>query len=107
MKLASSVAAAGDGKPEKYFLFSISNFTLKRANLNAAQAQNIKAIIQPNFPKGFNAHTYITNAGAAPKDTISERLSYSAPKSLSVLVNLATLPSSPSKISAIKIAIAE
>ena len=37
IKLASNVAAAGDGKPEKYFLFSISNFTLKRANLNAAQ----------------------------------------------------------------------
>ena len=39
MKLARSVAAAGDGKPEKYFLFSMSSFTLKRANLNAAQAQ--------------------------------------------------------------------
>ena len=57
MKLASNVAAAGDGKPEKYFLFSMSNFTLKRANLNAAHSQYIKAIIQPNFPKGFNAHT--------------------------------------------------
>ena len=30
MKLASNVAAAGDGKPEKYFLFSISNFNLPR-----------------------------------------------------------------------------
>jgi len=36
-------------------------------------------------------------AGATPKDTMSERLSYSLPKALAVLVQRATRPSSPSK----------
>src|ERR1700691_2564596 len=36
-------------------------------------------------------------AGATPKDTISERLSYSLPKALSVWVQRATRPSNPSQ----------
>ena len=35
-------------------------------------------------------------AGASPKDTMSERLSYSLPKALSVCVHRATRPSNPS-----------
>ncbi len=36
-------------------------------------------------------------AGATPKDTMSDRLSYSLPNALSVLVQRATRPSNPSK----------
>jgi hypothetical protein len=36
-------------------------------------------------------------AGATPNDTISDRLSYSLPNALSVWVQRATRPSSPSK----------
>ena len=39
MKLAKSVAAAGEGKPKKYFLLSMSNFTLNLASRMAAHAQ--------------------------------------------------------------------
>ena len=34
------------------------------------------------FTHTLEAHSYITSAGAAPNDTMSDRLSYSAPNSL-------------------------
>ena len=81
----------------------------------------MKAAIQPSFvvthgpssgmfcaaEKSLSAHSYITRAGATPKDTMSDRLSYSAPKALWVCVNRATRPSRPSKTSATKIASAD
>jgi len=39
----------------------------------------------------------VTIAGASPNDTMSDKLSYSLPNSLDVLVSLATRPSSPSR----------
>ena len=45
-------------------------------------------------------------AGATPNETISDKLSYSAPNLLEVFVNLATRPSRPSIHNAIKIEIA-
>ena len=44
-------------------------------------------------------------AGARPNDTMSERLSYSLPKALSVCVQRATRPSRPSKTMATNTAI--
>ena len=38
----------------------------------------------------------MTSAGAAPKETMSDRLSYSAPNGLCVRVSRATRPSRPS-----------
>jgi hypothetical protein len=43
-------------------------------------------------------------AGARPNDTMSDKLSYSLPNSLAVLVSRATRPSSPSRNIAAKIA---
>ena len=39
IKLASNVAAAGEGRPEKNFLLSKSSFTLNLASLKAAHVQ--------------------------------------------------------------------
>jgi hypothetical protein len=49
----------------------------------------------------------MTSAGAAPNDTISDRLSYWAPNSLCVLVMRAIRPSRPSRTIAMKMAHAE
>ena len=46
------------------------------------------------------------NAGAAPKETMSDKLSICSPNALCVLVRRATRPSSPSRTMAIKIAMA-
>ena len=48
----------------------------------------------------------MTSAGAAPKLTMSDRLSYSAPKALCVRVRRATRPSRLSSTMATKIAMA-
>ncbi len=48
----------------------------------------------------------MTSAGAAPNETMSARLSYSAPNADWVLVSRATRPSSPSSTIATKIAMA-
>ena len=39
IKLASNAAAAGEGRPKKNCLLSMSSLTLNRANLKAAQVQ--------------------------------------------------------------------
>ena len=57
-------------------------------------------------PMSRSAHSYISSAGAAPKDTMSVRLSYSAPKADCVRVRRATRPSMLSRTIATKIAIA-
>jgi hypothetical protein len=49
----------------------------------------------------------MTSAGATPNDTMSARLSYSAPNALWVWVKRATRPSSPSNTMATKIASAD
>ena len=46
------------------------------------------------------------SAGATPNETMSDKLSYSAPNALCVLVMRATRPSNPSNTIAIKIAMA-
>ena len=46
----------------------------------------------------------MTRAGATPKETISARLSYSAPNLLDVLVSRAIRPSSPSNTNANRMA---
>ena len=53
-----------------------------------------------------STHSYITSAGAAPNETMSDRLSYSAPNALCVLVSRATRPSRLSSTMATKMAIA-
>ena len=52
-----------------------------------------------------SAHSYTRSAGAAPNDTMSARLSYSAPKADCVRVRRATRPSRLSSTIATKIAI--
>ena len=66
----------------------------------------MKAAVQPNLPRSRSTHSYITSAGAAPKLTMSARLSYSAPNALCVRVSRATRPSMPSSTIATKTAIA-
>ena len=53
-----------------------------------------------------SAHSYMISAGAAPKDTMSARLSYSAPNADCVRVRRATRPSRLSSTIATKIATA-
>ena len=69
------------------------------------QITNIRDINQPSPLTSFNTHIYMISAGATPKLITSDKLSNSAPKRLVPLRSLATLPSKPSKIPAIKIAI--
>ena len=57
-------------------------------------------------PRSRSAHSYITSAGAAPNDTMSARLSYSAPNADWVRVSRATRPSMLSRTIATKIATA-
>src|SRR5215831_12197308 len=105
-KPATSAAAAGLGRPWKKRLSTTWMFVLNRASLKAAATQNTRAGIHPTRPSSFSAHSYTTSAGAAPKHTMSESESYSAPKALCVCVSRATRPSSPSRIIATKIAAA-
>src|SRR5471032_3226276 len=77
--------------------------------VEAGQAQRTagavdKAAIQPSLPRPRSDHSYITSAGAAPKETMSDRLSYWAPNSDWVLVRRAMRPSRPSRIMAMKMA---
>src|SRR5512141_2566321 len=92
------LAAAGMGRPTKRLLSTVLTWTLKRASLSAPQTTNRKAASQPSLPKGFSAHEYMRMPGATPKATRSARESYSTPNLEEVPVNLATLPSRPSKM---------
>ena len=105
-KPATNAAADGLGNPVNQRLSATSSKVLKRASRNAAPATYTNAAIQPSLPRSRNTHSYITSAGAAPKHTMSERLSYSAPNALCVCVMRATRPSNPSSTIATKIAIA-
>jgi len=58
------------------------------------------------LPIPFSAHSYTTSAGAAPKATMSDSESYSAPNADWVRVSRAIRPSSPSKTMATKIPMA-
>ena len=66
----------------------------------------MNAAIQPSLPRSRSTHSYMTSAGAAPNDTMSARLSNSAPNALCVLVSRATRPSRLSSTAATKIAMA-
>ena len=103
---ATSAAAAGLGRPWNQRLSATESCTLKRARRSAAPAQYTKAAIQPTRPMSRSAHSYTISAGAAPKDTMSTRLSYSAPKADCVRVSRATRPSRLSSTMAMKIATA-
>ena len=74
--------------------------TMNLANLNTQQTEKTSAIAHPSFPYLFNSQKYTINAGAIPKLTKSVNESNSFPKSDVPLINLATLPSKPSKIAA-------
>src|SRR6185369_7788274 len=94
----TSAAAAGLGSPVNQRLSATESCVLKRARRNAAPAQYTNAAIQPIRPMSRSAHSYMTSAGAAPKDTMSARLSYSAPNADCVRVRRATRPSMLSRI---------
>ncbi len=111
---ATIAAAAGLGMPVNQRLSATASCVLKRARRSAAPAQYTKAAIHPRRARSppscamsRNAHSYMTSAGAAPKDTMSVRLSYSAPKADCVRVRRATRPSMLSSTIATKIAIAD
>ncbi len=83
-------------------------------SFGAAPAQYPNAAIHPrpassppSSAMSRSAHSYITSAGAAPKETMSVRLSYSAPNADCVRVSRATRPSMLSSTIATKIAIAD
>ena len=61
---------------------------------------------QSAFGAEYDSLSDMVCFGAAPNDTMSARLSYSAPKALWVLVSRATRPSNPSSTMATKMAIA-
>src|SRR5260363_263530 len=69
-------------------------------------AQYTNAAIHPQRPRPLSTHSYIISAGAAPKETISDKLSYCSPNALCVFVIRAMRPSMPSSTIAKKIAIA-
>ena len=95
--LAMMAAADGLARPVKVVL---SPLVLKRARRNAAQAMYTKANTQPKRPRLESAQKNATSAGATPNATMSERLSYSAPNSLSERVQRATRPSKVSRMNA-------
>ena len=74
------------------------------ASLSAAHEAYINAAAQPILPTSLSIQLKARTAGAIPKETISERLSYCRPKSLDVFVIRATVPSRTSNIIAIKMA---
>ena len=66
----------------------------------------MNAASQPHLPRPRSDHSYMISAGAAPNDTMSDRLSYCSPNALCVLVIRATRPSRLSSTIATKIAMA-
>ena len=83
---ATLAAAAGLGRPRK-FMWSSSSLvsTLNRASRSDAQTAYEAAITHTaSLWKNENCGHIFTsrNAGATPKDTMSQRLSNSAPNSL-------------------------
>src|SRR5260363_44515 len=85
-KPAINAAAAGHGKPCKKRLSSACRLELKRASRSAVPAQYTNAAIHPQRPRPLSTHSYIISAGAAPKETISDKLSYCSPNALCVFV---------------------
>ena len=104
----TKIPPAGEGIPSKKLSFhdgSASELILNLANLKATQTTYAKKINHPILPSSFNFQKYIIKAGATPKLITSVSESNSLPTLDTPLINLATLPSSPSKIAAIIIEI--
>src|SRR5690606_2875231 len=73
---ASTAAEGGLARPTKNRLSTVSTWVLNRASRIAAQAAKTKAAAQPNLPSGSRPQLNMTRAGANPKLTISDKLSY-------------------------------
>lgn len=89
-------APPGAGTPMKQFLY----FGAEEENLARRKDMQItknKANNHPNLYQSFKYVKYTKIAGAIPKFAKSARLSSVAPNSLSLLSNLASLPSRASK----------
>ena len=90
---ATTLAAAGMGRPVNVYFCTPVAWTLKRARRKAPQMTKTKAANQPKGLSERNAHVYRSHPGAIPKDRRSARESYSTPKALEEPVKRATLPS--------------
>ncbi len=73
---------------------------IEAGQADGAQAQKIRAAIQPALPMRDRLQMYMMMPGATPKLTRSARLSSCAPKRLSAPSMRAARPSSMSKIMA-------
>ena len=99
---------AGDGIPSKKLSRQEGSFpelTLNLANLKTTQITYIKQINQPILPSSLSFQKYIMKAGATPKLITSVKESSSLPTLDVPCISLAILPSKPSIIAAIIIAI--
>src|SRR5262245_47914056 len=84
---ATTLAAAGMGRPVNVYFCTPVACTLKRARRKAPQMTKAKAANQPKGLSERNAHVYSSQPGAIPKDRRSARESYSTPKALAEPVN--------------------
>src|SRR4030043_86614 len=99
-------AAAGMGRPLKYFVSPTAERTLNRANLKAPQTTKRNAANHPNRPKGRRAQLNASTAGAIPKETRSAKEPYWIPNLLVAPERRATFPSRTSKMAAKRMATA-
>src|SRR5260363_351840 len=105
-KARHQCSRGGTWQTLKKRLSSACRLELKRASRSAVPAQYTNAAIHPQRPRPLSTHSYIISAGAAPKETISDKLLYCSPNALCVFVIRPMRPSMPSSTIAKKIAIA-
>src|SRR4030042_4314031 len=99
-------AAAGMGRPLKYFTSPEAVWTLNLASLKAPQTTKRKAANHPNRPYGLRAQLKARRAGAIPKETRSANESYWTPNLEVAPERRAPFPSKASKTDAKRMATA-